>query len=129
MQTITLKDDLSPASLILALDSGNTNATLLATAGPEVTQNARIEFDYLAFSVSLLNSSDLGLVVDNNGRTTIHDLAVEGAFSANGGQVAVNGVNDMVFQTGGPVVTGDDGITKYRLKVDTHGAVYTEVVT
>jgi hypothetical protein len=74
MQNLTLSDGVS--ALILTADS-STQLAVLKSSGNGAAQTARLEFDQQAISVSLLNSSDLGVIVDNNGLTTIHDLAVE----------------------------------------------------
>jgi hypothetical protein len=75
MQNLTLSD--GSTGLVLTADS-QSNLAVLKSSGIGVDkQTARLQFDQQAISVSLLNSSDLGVIVDNNGLTTIHDLAVE----------------------------------------------------
>jgi hypothetical protein len=75
MQNLTLSD--GGTGLVLTADSPSNLAVLRSSGIGEDKQTARLEFDQQAISVSLLNSSDLGVIVDNNGLTTIHDLSVE----------------------------------------------------
>lgn len=211
METLILHDDSDPSSLTIGLDKDAKKGFIFARANDTVTQFPRLETDFQAFSISLLNSSDLGVIVDNSGLTTIHELTVEGALTAGNGCFSIDGANninltgnillhgtdastpvvikpdgsasfangvvtiqpdgtlqapkfkvnpdgsmqlgealsidqngimtqnggninvlatyDMVFEGGGPIVTGDNGTTKYRFKVDIHGAPYAEVVS
>ncbi len=77
MQTLTLRKD--SASLVLVLDKQGGTAALLARSSDEQVQTPRLLIDINAMSVSLLNSSDLGVTVDNNGLATIQRAAVNGA--------------------------------------------------
>src|SRR5882672_982690 len=62
------------SSLLLEVDAGNNLVSLRADGPPQPDLQVRLEIDHQAMSISLLNHSDLGLVVDNNGRTTIWQM-------------------------------------------------------
>lgn len=82
MQALTLRGDCDPSSLEIALDKDNNRAVVQARISDEQIQTAHLEFNFQDMSASLLNSSDIGVVVDNLGVTTIHILKVEGDLSA-----------------------------------------------
>jgi hypothetical protein len=107
MEKLTLQNDTDPSSLVIGLDEDTKKGMLFARSDNSVTQFPRLEIDFEAFSVSLLNSSDLGLVVDNNGLTTIHQLIVEGAFTAGNGCFSIDGANN-VNLTGNILMHGTD---------------------
>jgi hypothetical protein len=71
MQNLTLSDGVS--ALVLTADS-ESKLEVVRGSGNGAGQTARLEFDQEAISVSLLNSSDLGLTVDNSGLTTVFSL-------------------------------------------------------
>lgn len=78
MKTLTLRSDKHPASLILALDEANGRAVVLARASDEQTQVPYLELNFADMSVSVFNSSDLGVTVDNSGLVTVHRSKIEG---------------------------------------------------
>src|SRR5689334_6574308 len=110
METLILHEDSDPATLVLGLDTNAKKGFLFARADDSVTQFARLELDFQAFSVSLLNSDDLGLVVDNNGLTTIHELTVEGALTAGNGSFSIDGANNV--NVGGKIIFNGSGTQK-----------------
>ncbi len=59
------------SSLLLEVDAADNLVSLRADGPPQPDLQVRLEIDHQAMSISLLNHSDLGLVVDNNGVTTI----------------------------------------------------------
>ncbi len=62
-------------SLILEVDAVNNLVRLKSGDTPD---EVRLEIDVAAKSISIFNSSDLGVTCDNLGVTTIHILKVEG---------------------------------------------------
>lgn len=72
------------SSLLLEVDAGNSLVSLRADGPPQPDLQVRLEIDHQAMSISLLNHSDLGLIVDNNGRTTVHELAAQTAIIQSG---------------------------------------------
>ena len=62
-------------SLILEVDPVNNLIQLKSGTTPD---EVRLEIDVAAKSISILNSSDLGVTCDNAGTTTIHILKVDG---------------------------------------------------
>jgi hypothetical protein len=107
METLTLHEDSDPSSLTIGLDTDAKKGLIFARANDTVTQFPRLETDFQAFSISLLNSSDLGVIVDNSGLTTIHELTVEGALTAGNGCFGIDGANN-VNLTGNILLHGTD---------------------
>ena len=117
MQKLILGD--GPNSALLTV---NKEAGLISLAmGGDNPDRVRVEIDYRKLSISLFNSSDLGLTCDNNGLTTIHQLAVEGSVEfatqagvGGGAQLGIDGV--------GPWIASSTGSGKrFRLVVDDSG--------
>ncbi len=92
------------SSLLLEVDAADNLVSLRADGPPQPDLQVRLEIDHQAMSISLLNHSDLGLVVDNGGLTTIHRAKVEGDIEVGGA----------------PILTSAGG-NKFRLAVDDNG--------
>lgn len=107
METLILHENDNPATLVLGLDNDAKKGFMFARADDAVTQFPRLETDFQAFSISLLNSSDLGVIVDNSGLTTIHELTVEGALTAGNGCFGIDGANNINL-TGNILLHGTD---------------------
>jgi hypothetical protein len=84
------------SSLLLEVDAANNLVQLKADGPPQPDLQVRLEIDHQAMSISLLNHSDLGLVLDNNGLTTIYSAEIQTAFlrSENGGRFRLIVGND-----------------------------------
>ena len=78
MQNLTLRNDRDPSSLVASLDTDNNRGVVLARISDDQVQVPYLELNFQDLSVSLLNSSDIGLTVDNAGLTTIQRVAVNG---------------------------------------------------
>lgn len=65
------------SSLLLEVDAGNNVVSLRADGPPQPDLQVRCEIDHQAMSISLLNHSDIGLTVDNNGVTSINSADVQ----------------------------------------------------
>lgn len=103
-------------ALLLVADPGSSVVKVMSDGPPQFEPQMRLEIDHQDLAVRLLNHSDLGLEVDNNGQTNIHQLAVEGAVvlatNSNGGQLGVDSI--------GPWIASASG-KRFRLVVDESG--------
>lgn len=67
------------SSLLLEVDAGNNKVSLRADGPPQPDLQVRLEIDHQDMSIALLNHSDLGLTIDNNGVTTIFSADIQTA--------------------------------------------------
>ncbi len=89
------------SSLLLGVDAGNNLVTLKADGPPQQELQVRLEIDHQDMKISLLNHSDLGLTVDNNGVTTIFSADLKNAVlnSENGSKFRLVVANDGSIST------------------------------
>ena len=119
MKTLTLRGDDNPTSLVIALDEANGRAIVLARGSDEQVQVPYLEINFRDMSVSLFNSSDIGVTVDNIGFTNAQHLNVSGQVSLasgveGGAQFGIDGV--------GPWIASSTRSGKrFRLVVDDAG--------
>jgi hypothetical protein len=98
METLKLENE--NGSLIVYNDASNGLAGVKGS-GNSADQTARLELDQEALSIALLNSSDLGLTVDNDGLTTIFAAEIQTVFlkSENGSRFRLVVGNDGTLST------------------------------
>ncbi len=84
------------SSLLLEVDAADNLVSLRADGPPQPDLQVRLEIDHQEMSIALLNHSDLGLTVDNNGVTNIFSADIQTAIlhSENGSKFRLVVAND-----------------------------------